>query len=118
MLKGLKWVGVTVVGVGGLLGLVLLVSWLLPVPVEERRALQAMEAGLPAMAPERNAFPAIWLLDHDGMTPAQVQAQTAEDARRWAPGPGRGAAPAGDAGADDTLGVCGSLEIMSVDSTC
>lgn len=98
MLKGLKWVGVTVLGLGALVGLVLLVSWLLPVPAEERRALQAMEAGLPTMAPERNAFPAIWLLDHDGMTPAQVQAQTAEDARRWAPGPARGADPAG---ADD-----------------
>ena len=102
MLKGLKWVGVTVLGMGVLVGGVLLVSWLMPVPAEERRALQVMEAGLPAMAPERNAFPAIWLLDHDSMTPAQIQAQTAEDARRWAPGPARGAAPAGDAVAVET----------------
>jgi len=95
VLKGLKWVGVTVLGMGVLVGGVLLVSWLLPVPADERRALQVMEAGLPAMAPERNAFPAIWLLDHDGMTPAQIQAQTADDARRWAPGPARGADPEG-----------------------
>ncbi|MCF7750942.1 hypothetical protein KQ945_09315 [Bacillus subtilis subsp. subtilis] len=84
MLKGLKWVGMTVLGMGAMVVLVLLVSWWLPVPADQRDALQAADAGLPEGRPERNAFPAIWLLPYDGLSPAQVQALTEEDARRFA----------------------------------
>lgn len=83
MLKGLKWVGLTLLSMIALVLLVLLVSWLLPVPAEQRDALAAIDAAPPEAA-EGNAFPAVWMLPYDGMSAAQVQALTEQDARRFA----------------------------------
>lgn len=84
VLNGLKWVGVAVIGMGGLALLVLLVSWLLPVPAAERAALAAMMAAPVAQDPARNAFPAMWLLPYDGIASAQAQALAAQDVLRLA----------------------------------
>lgn len=84
MLKGLKWVGMAVLGMGALVLLVLLASWLLPVPAAERTALAAMQAAPRGQVPARNAFPPLWLLPYDGIDPAQARALTAQDARDFA----------------------------------
>lgn len=99
VLNGLKWVGVALIGMGGLALLVLLVSWLLPVPAAERAALAAMMAAPAAQDPARDAFPAMWLLPYDGIAPAQVQVLAAQDALRFAQ---RGAAR--DAGSSVAAG--------------
>lgn len=84
MLNGMKWVAMTLLGLGALVLLVLLVSWLLPVPAAERAALAAMDTAPRGQVPERNAFPALWLLPHDGIDPARMRALTAQDVRDFA----------------------------------
>jgi len=59
-----------------------LVSWLLPPPDAERRALQSMQDRTPPGPPERNAFPALWLMLYDGPDDAQRRALTGDDAAR------------------------------------
>lgn len=84
MLNGVKWGGMAVLGMGALVLLVLLASWLLPVPAAERTALTAMQAAPRGQVPARNAFPPLWLLPYDGIDPAQARALTAQDARDFA----------------------------------
>lgn len=76
--------GAALLGMSGLALLVLLVSWLLPVPAAERAALLAMTTAPAAQDPAGNAFPAVWLLPYDGIDPARMQALTAQDAVRFA----------------------------------
>jgi hypothetical protein len=83
MLKGLKWLLWTLIGLAILLVALLTISRNLPIPKDEAAALESM-AIQPAswQHPEHNAFPAVWLLPYEGVAPSDRPSLLAEDLAR------------------------------------
>jgi hypothetical protein len=87
MLNALKWLGLVLAGLVGLVLLVYVVSRLMPIPEDEARALAMLDA--PRELEGRNGYAALWAIRHD-VPEAELEQRLAEAVRDF------GARPAWD----------------------